>query len=139
MIHKCNSCQKTEEKIGKSEISKFLSESSKIRCNICLSQIIHNFFCYYCTKCKNICHNFCDKKHQVNILQINNIYNTCLEHNSPFICRCIECNMSLCQKCEDENICNLIHNIISFDKISQNQEEIEQKIAAFERQKIFFE
>ena len=137
IIHNCNSCQTEGKKVGKYEISKFLLESSKIRCNICSSQIIHNFFCYYCEKCKNICQNFCDKNHQKNILQINNIYNNCLEHNSPFVSKCIECNLSLCQKCEDENICKLIHHIITFDKISQKPDEIEKKISAFEKQKYY--
>ena len=137
IIHKCNSCQKKGKNAGNSEISKFLLQSSKIRCSICFAQIIHNFFCYYCTKCKNICHNFCDKNHQENILQINNIYNICLEHNRPFISRCVECNISLCKKCEDENICKLIHHIISFEKIVQNQNEKEQKIMSFEKQKYY--
>ena len=137
IFQKCNSCQTKVKNVGKSEISNFLSQSSKIRCCICFSQIIHNFFCYYCTKCKNICHNFCDKNHQDKILQINYIYNKCLEHNSPFISRCNECNISLCEKCEDQNICKLIHHLVSFDKIVKSPDEIEQKIAAFEKQKDF--
>ena len=135
LTHKCNSCQREGVNVGKSEISNFLSQSSKIRCSICFAQIIHNFFCYYCTKCKNICHNFCDRNHQENTLQINNIYNNCLEHNSPFISRCPECNISLCEKCEDENFCRIIHHVISFEKIMKNQNEIEQKIINFEKQK----
>ena len=92
--------------IFKYKISDFLGKnpfgSPIIKCSNCLNQennISNSYFCIQCRK--NICQNDKNNQHKncKNIISLEQLYCTCLEHNSPLIKLCKSCNKEVCCFC----------------------------------------
>ena len=134
--YKCN--LHDDENESEIELSKFLKESSiNPRCPFCQMEIKDNSEIFYCKQCKIIfnkdCYNFHNtfyKAHEVIKINQNILYNYCLNHNNPFIFRCVNCNESLCGLCdlnfhnsfghELKQIINIINNKNEKEKINSN-------------------
>jgi hypothetical protein len=96
---------------------------SDIICNKCQNiNIIQNKF-YRCLSCKeNLCIN-CYGKHSKshNIINYEDKFQICEEHNKPYISVCTNCKLSLCIKCINNH---LQHYIISLKKYLINKQSI---------------
>ena len=71
---------------------------------------------------KNICP-LCIKLHnkQHNMIEYNNRFNFCIKHNKIFLSYCDNCNINLCEKCEEEHY---KHKRISYKEMKQNDKRI---------------
>ena len=122
--------------IFKYKISDFLIEnpfaSSLIKCENCFTKdnIYNSYFCIQCKKClcpndKNNLHKNCKK-----IISLDQLYCTCLEHNSPLIRLCKTCNKEVCSFCilkgHNEHIFSEeIHEIVEKIEFLKRNESIE--------------
>ena len=141
VLYKCE-CDPGHEK--KLELHEFLEKS----CLICLQcrKAINDSNILFCKNCNNLIHFSCQKTHYNNKLHnnfqstnINNILSFCQEHQECFMFRCMNCNKSLCHKCDlishDENFHSL-KQLMEF-KITKNDFDIINN--NFQRQKTIFE
>ena len=92
--------------IYKYKISDFLTKQPfnkiEIKCIQCLKEesYINNLF--YCIQCKvYICYNHKTQNHKncKDIISIEQINSTCLEHNQPYSRLCKTCNIEICNYC----------------------------------------
>ena len=96
---------------------------SDIICNKCQKiNIIQNMF-YRCLSCKeNLCINCYDKHNKAhNIINYEDKFQICEEHNKPYISICTDCKLSLCIKCINNHA---QHYIISLKKYIMNKQSI---------------
>ena len=100
--YKC-SCDSSNDK--KLSLQEFL-EKSVLTCYECRKIISDSNF-LFCKNCKILIHSYCqlahcDKNECDNFDDVNkfNVLNFCREHQSNFIFRCMNCDKSLCQKCD---------------------------------------
>ena len=75
---------------------------TKIQCNQCSSKENSIYNLYYCIQCKAyICQNDLFN-HHINcrkVISSEKVYCTCLDHNSPYIRLCKDCNKEVCTYC----------------------------------------
>ena len=140
---KCNS-KTHENKEEKMMLKDFLIKSNKvIKCPICFNIINNNEF-LYCKNCKKLFHSSCFYKsacHKQNNYisnNINNLFNICFMHNTNFIFHCLECDISLCLKC-DINSHNekghTLQQLVSFTKNNKNKDKL---ISNIKKQRNYF-
>ena len=122
---------------------------NELKCDICNNdKYLYNDKFYICSCKQKICP-LCvishDKRHFM--IEYNNRYNKCIKHNDIFISYCNNCNMNLCEKCEEEHNNNKHKRILYKEKkpndkklneIKNEIKEIEKKIKQykFEIQKL---
>ena len=121
--------------------NQYISES---KCDICKNnKKLYNDKLFICS-CKIYICPLCAKSHDQThkMIEYNNRFHRCLNHNNNFISYCIICNMNLCEKCEE--IHNNKHKIISYKEKKPNEkklneikneiDEIERKIKQYKMQ-----
>ena len=125
-------------------LKEFLFKSSQINCCFCLKKLLDGQI-IYCIECKKIFDDKCVKIHHkatyhCHYIQLNkNIFTYCLEHKTPFIFRCINCNQSLCSKCNFSLHDEKGHQLEQLKKFYFKQNEIDEIKNTFEKQKKYFE
>ena len=87
---------------------------SEIKCIECKNNIIYYNIFYICS-CKNLICPLCQKLHKDknkkhNLIEYKNRFNYCQEHNKEFKSYCQDCNINLCNSCQEERHNN--HKII---------------------------
>ena len=107
-------------------INKFMKNLiiNELKCNICNNdKYLYNDKFYFCS-CKQyicpLCVKIHDKNH--NIIEYNNRFYKCFNHNNNFIPYCDFCNINLCEKCEE--IHNKKHKIVLFKEKIPNEKRI---------------
>ena len=139
--YKCN--LHNNENLIQNELSQFLTISSHdILCPFCKCEIKSNINFHFCKQCNSIfdynCffrHNYSNRHHEVLTINQKFLYNNCLKHNNSFIFRCINCNESLCGKC-DLNFHNFSgHELKQLINFSSSQNALDKIILEFEKQK----
>ena len=138
---KCK-CQNNYEEAKNMELKEFIKKCSNLLCQKC-NKVIKDQNFSYCFNCKNIFDNSCIKIHGDNerhfsIITIdkNNIFNLCLEDRYSYIFRCIDCNISLCGKCDITS--HGEHTLEQIKKCAINQKEFDHILSTFEKQKNIF-
>ena len=119
----CTNLNENEKKI---DLKEFLEKSAHIKCFICKREILNDKI-NYCKSCKRIIDESCYKNH-INLCQdikVNaNILNNCLEHGIQYMFRCINCNKSLCYKCDLTYHNDKNHSLEQLNKFSFSKSEI---------------
>ena len=135
---KCTNINDKKEII---DLREFLERSAHIKCFSCQRKILDDKISY-CKDCKMIIDESCIKYHQKleHDIKLNEkMYNICFEHGNQYLFRCMNCNKSLCYKCDlmyhnDNN-----HRLEQLTKFSFNQNELNKIRESFEKQKKYFE
>mgnify|MGYP002868430262 FL=1 len=139
---KCK-CQNNNN-INIMNLEEFLEKSTRLKCFICKRKLLDDEM-IYCVECKKIVDNPCLEYHHKNTnhsryLQLNkNIFNYCLEHKFQFIFRCMDCNQSLCEKCNFSSHDNNGHELEQIKKFALKQNVLDKIKSNFEKQKKYFE
>ena len=139
---KCN-CQNNNN-INIMNLEEFLEKSTRLKCFICKRKLLDDEM-IYCIECKKIVDNPCLEYHHKNTnhshyLQLNkNIFNYCLEHKFQYIFRCMDCNQSLCEKCNFSSHDNNGHELEQIKKFALKQNVLDKIKSNFEKQKKYFE
>ena len=137
------SCQINNETNTAMELKEFLDNSSSLNCFICRKQIFDEQI-IYCTECKTLLDVTCVEIHHKDVkhthyIQLNkNIFNFCLEHKCQFIFRCMDCNQSLCNKCNFSLHDDKGHKLEQIKKFVINEKNFQRIKSNFEKQKSFF-
>ena len=126
-------------------LNEFLFKSSQLNCYSCSRKLLDGQI-IYCIECKNIFDVNCLEIHHraakhSHYIQLNkNIFNYCLEHKTPLIFRCVDCNKSLCGKC-DFSLHDAKGHLLEQlrNKINFNQNDLDKIKSTFEKQKKYFE
>ena len=106
-------------------IKEFLDKSNII-CHSCKNIIKGENF-HICSDCNNIFDHKCKDEHKhsnFSFKNINQIINFCKADNSPFKCRCENCNESVCLKCYDIHDENG-HSLIQMSKYFLNKNDFD--------------
>ena len=83
--------------------SQFIDES-KIKCDICQNNKYYYNKFYKCSNEKNICPLCAEKyKNKYNIIDYDYRFYICNKHNNKYISYCKNCNINLCNECENEH------------------------------------
>ena len=139
---KCK-CQNNNN-INIMNLEEFLEKSTRLKCFICKRKLLNDEM-IYCVECKKIVDNPCLEYHHKNTnhsryLQLNkNIFNYCLEHKFQYIFRCMDCNQSLCEKCNFSSHDNNGHELEQIKKFALKQNVLDKIKSNFEKQKKYFE
>ena len=79
-----------------------IHDNQYIKCNICgNNKKYYNKF-YKCSNGNNIC-SICSENCKNNFIDYEYRFYICIKHNMKYISYCKECNINLCQKCEEEH------------------------------------
>ena len=141
---KCQCQNNNNDNINIMKIEEFLVKSSQLNCFVCKKKL-SDAQMIYCVDCKIIVDMSCVEYHHKNkkhshYIQLNkNIFNFCLEHKSQYIFRCMDCNKSLCTKCNFSSHDDNGHKLEQIKKFSLNQNDIDRIKSNFEKQKKCFE
>ena len=86
---------------------------NEIKCNICKNNnLLYNNKFYICSCKQYICPLCAKSQHKThNMIEYKNQFDKCIEHNNDFISYCHNCNINLCEKCENQHY---KHKIILF-------------------------
>ena len=140
---KCNS-KTHENKEGKMMLKDFLIKSNKvIKCPICHNKINNNDF-FYCKNCKKIIHNSCfynsacHKQNNYITNNINNLFNICLIHNNNLMFHCLECDYSLCLKCDINSHNEKGHTLQQLVSLHKNNKNKDKLISNIKKQRNYF-
>ena len=130
---KCNNEQPINIKLRE-----FLQKCSNIVCQKCKKTIKEENF-FYCLNCKNILDIYCANNHDDKTkppnsfkLNKNNMFNYCVKDKLKYILRCIDCNQSLCGKC-DINF-HGEHTLEQFKKLAISENNLLNIKSIFEKQ-----
>ncbi len=139
---KCNS-KTHENKEEKMMLKDFLIKSNKvIKCPICYN-IINNEF-LYCKNCKKLFHSSCFYKsacHKQNNYisnNIKNLFNICLMHNNNLMFHCLECDVSLCLKCDINSHNEKGHTLQQLVSLHKNNKNKDKLISNIKKQRNYF-
>ena len=138
--YKCN-CNANYDKEISTNLQIFLEKTNIIICREC-DKIIKDANVFFCKNCKNIIHCNCGNSHINNykhsdfeFIEKDNLLNSCKYHQSCYIFRCLNCNESVCSKC-DLNFHNKEnHKLRQIMDYNINQKEFENINYIFENQK----
>ena len=90
---------------------------NELRCNICNNdKYLYNNKFYICSCKKTICP-LCARSHEKThtMIEYNNRFYKCIQHNKNFLSYCQNCNMNLCETCEKNH--NKKHKIIEIKNV----------------------
>jgi len=140
VIYKCSLHNKESEE--KMNLSLFLRNCSQnFMCAFCQIELNYDNTNFYCKQCKNIIdfscvnnHNYTFRQHEIFVINPNILYNNCLNHNNPFIFRCLNCNESLCYLCDLNHHNYEGHELKQLISISKDQNERDKICADFDKQ-----
>ena len=142
--YKCN-CNANYDKSISTNLQVFLEKANIIICREC-NKIIKDTNVFFCKSCKKIIHCNCGNSHNNNYnhsdfetIEKDSLLNCCKYHRSCYIFRCLNCNESLCSKC-DLNFHNKEnHKLRQIMDYNINQKELENINYIFEKQKNILE
>ena len=138
--YRCSSHNKESEE--KMNLSLFLRNCSQnFICAFCQLELNYDNTNFYCKQCKNIIdfscvnnHNYTFRQHEIFVINPNILYNNCLNHNNPYIFRCLNCNESLCYLCDLNHHNYEGHELKQLISISKNQNERDKICSDFDKQ-----
>ena len=103
-LDNCNNKHKFKDYTINSFIEKQYIDESKIICDKCKNNKYYYNKFYKCINGKNICP-ICAEiyKSKDNIIDYDYRFYICNKHNNKYISYCKNCNMNLCNKCENDH------------------------------------
>ena len=141
VLYKC-SCDPNHDK--NISLHEFLDKSVLI-CNEC-RKVINDSYFLFCRNCKILIHSLCKEAHfkknkncHFDSINKNNILNCCREHQCDFMFRCMNCDKSLCHKCDLFSHNEKYHSLKQLLEFKINQNNLAFINSNFNKQKIIFE
>ena len=101
----------------------FKNSLDKVKCAKCKTEHKPKTVFKYCENCNLIFCENCLKKHKTshNIISVRKMDNNCCIHKLKFSYHCQDCDKNICNKCVKNHS---HHNLINFDKISLDENQI---------------